>query len=257
MLLAVDVGNTQTVIGLFEDGVCRVHRRMATKPESTSDELRVLLRQLLELDALNEADIVGMALSSVVPELTATWCRAADGLGCEPLVVSPSKVPFLPITYDYPNEIGADRLADAVAAVNRYGAPVIVVDLGTATNIEVIDKDGAFVGGIIAPGVMASADALFAAAARLARVDLVAPEKPIGTNTRAAVQSGLVYGEVDRIDGLVRRVIGQLGYAAPVIATGGLAGMVAPLSTTVTAHDENLTLEGLHDIYEWNRKHAD
>ena len=143
MLLAVDVGNTQTVIGLFEDGVCRVHRRMATKPESTSDELRVLLRQLLELDALNEADIVGMALSSVVPELTATWCRAADGLGCEPLVVSPSKVPFLPITYDYPNEIGADRLADAVAAVNRYGAPVIVVDLGTATNIEVIDKDGA------------------------------------------------------------------------------------------------------------------
>ena len=161
MLLAVDVGNTQTVIGLFEDGVCRVHRRMATKPESTSDELRVLLRQLLELDALNEADIVGMALSSVVPELTATWCRAADGLGCEPLVVSPSKVPFLPITYDYPNEIGADRLADAVAAVNRHGAPVIVVDLGTATNIEVIDRDGAFVGGIIAPGVMASADALF------------------------------------------------------------------------------------------------
>lgn len=250
MLLTVDVGNTQTVIGLFEDAVCTVHWRIATAHESTADELHIELRQLLALEGLEEDVISDVVLSSVVPALTSTWCGVAASLGLEALVVSPAVVPFLPIKYEYPAEIGADRLADAVAAVASYGAPVTVVDLGTATNIEVIDADGAFVGGIIAPGLMASADALFSAAARLARVDLSEPPAPIGTSTRAAVQSGLVYGEVDRIDGLVRRVFGQLGYTTPVVATGGLAGRLAPLSSTITALDENLTLEGLRLIFE-------
>lgn len=256
MLLAVDVGNTQTVIGLFDGKACIVHWRIATNDESTADEVHIVLRQLLELASMPIGVIDAVALSSVVPALTSIWNEVASALGIQILTVSPQMVPFLPIKYDYPAEIGADRIADAVAAVETYGAPVVVVDLGTATNIEVIDADGAFVGGIIAPGLVASADALFSAAARLARVDLLEPPAAIGTNTRSAIQSGLVYGEVDRIDGLVRRVFAQLGYEAPVVGTGGLAGSLAPLSDTITAHDENLTLEGLRLIFEYHHAHA-
>ena len=153
---------------------------------------------------------------------------------------------------DYPNprEIGADRVADAVAAKELYGAPVIVVDFGTATNIEVVDKDGRFVGGIIAPGVETSATALFSHATKLGAIDLVDPKTAIGHNTEQAMQSGIVYGEADRVDGLVRRIFDQLGYETPVVATGGLASRVAALSRTITATNPELTLEGLRLVYD-------
>lgn len=255
MLLAVDIGNTQTVVGLFAERELAHHWRIATNSASTSDEIRVKLLALLRFAGLDEGYVDAACLASVVPELTEVWCRVIEAFGVEALVVRPDVVRDLSISYVNPSEIGADRLADAVAAIEQYGAPVVVVDLGTATNIEVIDREGRFLGGIIAPGLMRSADALFSAAARIARVNLVQPDQPIGTSTQTAVQSGLVYGEVDRIDGLVRRVFDQLGYEAPVVATGGIAYRLAPLSRTITVLDQELTLKGLRCIYE--RNHTD
>lgn len=253
MLLAVDVGNTQTVLGLFEGDMLARHWRIATDKTSTADELRVMISGLFALSPHADKDVDAIALSSVVPALTDCWVEIAHSLGLEPLVVTAKIDTGLAMHYENPAEIGADRLADAVAAIDRYGKPAIVVDLGTATNIEVIDAEGAFCGGIIAPGLVTSANALFDAAARLSRIDLEEPEHAIGSNTRMAVQSGLMYGEVARIDGLVRRVKDELGYDAPVIATGGLAARIASLSQTVTAVDENLTLWGLRLLFDRNR----
>jgi type III pantothenate kinase len=253
MLLATDVGNTQTVIGLFEGDRLLSSWRIATNSRSTTDELHVVVHQLFQLSRLDEGALDGLALASVVPELSTTWVSLAERMGLDLLVVTPEAVPFLPIRYDNPSEIGADRLADAVAARKHYGAPVVVVDLGTATNIEVIDAQGAFVGGIIAPGLLTSAEALFSGAARLARVDLKSPDAVIGTNTRAAVQSGLLFGEADRIDGLIGRIFDELGYTATVVGTGGLASRMLPLSRTIDRLDVNLTLEGLRLIYRHNR----
>ena len=249
MLLAVDVGNTQTVIGLFDKDVLGRHWRIATDKTSTSDELRVKLSNLLGFAGLGEDDVAGIALASVVPGLTDAWTGLARQIGHDPVVVSAALDLGLPIHYAQPSEIGADRLADAVACIARHGAPAIVVDLGTATNFEVIDEQGAFLGGVIAPGFMTSANALFDAAERLSRMEVETPEHVIGTSTRMAIQSGLVYGEVSRIDGLVRRIESELGYKATVVATGGLANRIAPLSDTIDAVDEDLTLWGLHHVY--------
>lgn len=253
MLLAVDVGNTQTVIGLFVGDQLSTHWRISTNHSDTADELHIKLRELLSLSGTSERDVKAMALSSVVPPLTGLW----DDVSCtvcgkKAIVADLAHVPWLDIAYETPGEIGADRIADAVAAIERYGAPVVVVDLGTATNIEVIDCDRRFLGGVIAPGFVTSSDALFEAASRIPRFDLIAPERVIGRSTRGAVQSGLVFGEVDRIDGLVRRIWDELGYRTSVIATGGLAHRLSSLSTTITTTDETLTLEGLQIIYQRN-----
>lgn len=252
MLLAIDVGNTQTVIGVY-DGE-RLHRmwRVATNKLHTADELRAKLMPLLTLEGIDLHSVRGAALASVVPQLTGAWRAAVRAmLGIEMLVCTAEAAgPLFPAEYANPHEIGADRVADAVAARTIYGAPVVVVDFGTATNIEVIDRAGNFVGGIIAPGVETSAAALFSRATRLAAIDLVDPHTAIGGNTEQAIQSGIVYGEADRVDGLVRRVFAQLGYEAPVVATGGLASRVAELSSTITATNPQLTLEGLRLICE-------
>ena len=252
LLLAIDIGNTQTVLGVY-DGRTLLHMwRLSTNKVETSDELLLKAMPLLESANIAAAELDGSIIASVVPSLTAAWKRALLSLlGCEPIVCSAETAGTLfDTTYPNPSEIGADRIADAVAARDRYGAPVIVVDLGTATNLEVIDAQGCFVGGIIAPGLETSAAALFAHATKLPTIDLVDPGSVIGKNTIHAMQSGIVYGEADRIDGFVRRVFAELGYETPVVATGGLATTMAPLCETVTHVNPELTLEGLRLIFE-------
>ncbi len=250
MLLSVDIGNTQTLLGLYAGAELCAHWRIATVSTDTDEEIMVKLRGLFELCDYGLDDVDDIAIASVVPLLTKLWQNVAEILiSTKVLVVGPDTDTGLPIHYSNPAEIGADRLADAVAAIAHYGAPVIVVDFGTATNIEVIDKGGAFVGGIIAPGLTTSAEALFRAAARLPKIDVAIPDTVIGTNTNEAVQSGLTFGEIDRIDGLIVRVFEQLGYEAPVIATGGLSSQVVGLSRMITATDDYLTLEGLRLLH--------
>ncbi|MDR3052756.1 MAG: type III pantothenate kinase [Coriobacteriales bacterium] len=251
MLLAVDVGNTQTVLGLYEGAQVRHTWRIATIQADTTDELLIRLRGLLALAGAGFDAVTDVAIASVVPPLTLQWRAVAKRLtNVVPLVVSGETDLGLTIDYSNPLEIGADRLADAVAAIALYGAPVVVVDFGTATNIEIVDKTGAFVGGIIAPGLATSAEALFSAAARLAKTSIEIPSAVIGKTTQQAVQSGLTYGEIDRIDGLIQRVFDELGYSAPVIATGGLSHRVTNLSKTITHVNDDLTLEGLRLIYQ-------
>lgn len=252
MLLAIDVGNTQTVLGVFEGEDLRFMWRMATNKCDTSDELRMKVRPLLDSEGVKAESVEGSIIASVVPALTAAWARALQRmLGTEPIMCSASAAGELfETTYGNPSEIGADRVADAVAARALYGSPVVVVDFGTATNLEVIDAQGRFVGGIIAPGLETSAAALFSHATKLPTIDLADPGSAIGKNTVHAMQAGIVYGEADRVDGFVRRVFSELGYEAAVVATGGLATTMAPLCATVTHVNPELTLEGLRLIYE-------
>ena len=259
-LLVVDVGNTQTVIGVYEGSDLTLDWRVATEKSHTADEIRAKLASLFFADGFDACSVVGLSLSSVVPRLTAAWSKVArDMFGVEALLCTAAQAGDLFDTdYPRPEEIGADRVADSVAARALYGQPVVVVDFGTATNIEIIDKQGRFVGGIIAPGVETSAQALFSRATRLADTALVAPPKVIGRSTDQAIQSGIVFGEADRVDGLLRRVYAQLGYKAPAVATGGLASTISQYSTEITEINPTLTLEGLRLIFERNeRSNAD
>ena len=251
-LLAIDVGNTQTVLGIYDGEVLLHMWRVATNKADTSDELRLKLLPLLASEQLATHDLDGAALASVVPALTVAWKMAIERmLGVPPLICTAETArPLFQTDYRNPSEIGADRVADAVAAKALYGAPVVVVDFGTATNIEVVDCDGKFAGGVIAPGMETSALALFQRATKLAGTELADPHTAIGGNTVQAIQAGIVYGEADKVDGLVRRIFAQLGYETPVIATGGLAHRVATLSSTITCVNSELTLEGLRLIYE-------
>jgi type III pantothenate kinase len=254
VLFAVDVGNTQSVLGLFADENLVSHWRISTNSALTGDELRVKVLGLLNLDGYSWDDIDHVIVSSVVPRLTAEWEEVARrGCGCEAMVVGPGLKTGMPIRYDNPHEVGADRIVNGVAAFERLGGPLVVVDFGTATTIDVIAEDGAYLGGAIAPGVETSAEALFSKAARLSKVDLDAPTHVIGTNTRASVQAGLLLGEAAMVDGLVRKVWTELGGETPVIATGGLADRMGPLCDTIGHVDLDLTLEGLRIIYGRNR----
>jgi type III pantothenate kinase len=253
VLLAVDVGNTQTVLGLFEGAELDGHWRVSTHASLSADELRVQVGSLLALDARTWADVDRVVLCSVVPRLTLAWDDVArDACGCEVLTVGPGIKTGMPIHYDNPHEVGADRIVNGVAALASHGGPVVVVDFGTATTLDVISRDGAYLGGAIAPGVETSAEALFAKAARLSKVDLEPPAKVIGTNTRESVQAGLMLGEAAMVDGLVRRIWLELGEVAPVVATGGLAPRMAPLCETVELVDVDLTLRGLKIISDLN-----
>jgi type III pantothenate kinase len=253
VLFAVDVGNTQSVLGLFEGAELVGHWRISTNAALTGDELRVKVAGLLALSGFSWDDVDQVILASVVPRLTAAWEEvAAEGCACDTMVVGPGLKTGMPIRYDNPHEVGADRIVNGVAAFERFGGPVVVVDFGTATTIDVIAEDGAYMGGAIAPGVETSAEALFSKAARLSKVDLEAPTKVIGTNTRASVQAGLMLGEAAMVDGLVRRVFDELGAKAPVIATGGLAERMGPICETIEYVDLDLTLEGLRIIYDRN-----
>lgn len=250
MLLTIDIGNTQTGVGLYSGSKLVCMWRLNTNLRDTADEIRVKLMSLLAQEGFGDIDVKLASLASVVPQLTESWCSAlSDGLNAEIIVcTSETASGLFKCKYPRPQEIGADRVADAVAAKVLYGAPVVVVDLGTATNIEVIDADGFFIGGIIAPGVQTSAQALFSRASRLSDIDLVAPNNPIGISTETAIQSGVVFGEADRIDGLVRRIFKQLGYETQVIATGGLSSLISAYSSSITNVNPVLTIEGLRFI---------
>ena len=250
MLLAIDIGNTHTVIGVYAGDSLRAMWRIATNRKAAADELRIVFSTLFSLEGLDLSQVRASAVASVVPQLTKAWMQAIkDATGALSLVCNAETAAGL-FDADYPNprEIGADRVADAVAARALYGAPVVVVDFGTATNIEVVDRDGRFRGGVIAPGVQTSANALFTHGAQLPDIALVAPPAVIGTNTVEAIQSGIMLGEADRVDGLVRRIFDQLGYSAKVIATGGLAPVVERYSSTIDEVNTELTLEGDNEI---------
>jgi type III pantothenate kinase len=248
MLLSVDVGNTQTALGLYSEGMLTDHWRLATERSSTADELGVLLGGLLELDSVD-----GICLASTVPVLVREWELLASKWAAAPiLVVGPGVKTGIPIRYDDPREVGPDRIVNSVAAKDRYGAPVIVVDFGTSTNFDVVSPAGEYVGGVIAPGIEVSMEALFARAARLVKVDYATPPGVIGKTTVGGLQSGLVYGFAGQVDGIVGRIREELGADAPAIATGGLADLVAPHSRTIERVDPFLTLDGLRLVWELN-----
>ena len=249
MLLAVDVGNTQTVFGLYEGEELGERWRIATEARRTGDELGALLTDFLELKALD-----GICLASTVPRLTREYEYLAARWAKAPLlVVGPGVSTGIAIHYDDPREIGPDRIANAVAAKERFGPPVIVVDFGTSTNFDCVTPKGEYLGGVLAPGLQISAEALFTRAAKLSRVEIAKPPRVVGRNTVHAMQSGIVYGYVGLVDGLVDRILAELGYPCAVIATGGLASLIAPLSRTITAVDDELTLIGLRILYDRNR----
>ena len=249
MLLAVDVGNTQSVLGLYLAAELGEHWRVATERSTTADELGVLLSGLLDLDAID-----GICLAASVPVLVREWETFADKWAHAPLlVVGPGSKTGIAIRYDDPRELGADRIVNAVAAKKRYGAPVIVVDFGTSTNFDVVSPEGEYVGGVIAPGIEISMEALFARAARLVKVDYSAPATVIGKTTVGGLQSGLVYGFAGQVDGIVGRIREELGADdARAIATGGLADLVAPHARTIERVDPFLTLDGLRMVWELN-----
>jgi type III pantothenate kinase len=253
VLLAVDVGNTQTMLGLYQGDGLAESWRVATEAERTGDEIAALVARLLELSDLGFEDLTGVVLSSTVPHLVRSYQELADRYAEAPLLVlGPGVKTGIPILYDDPREVGPDRIANAVAAREHYGAPCIVVDFGTSTNFDAVSTAGEYVGGVLAPGVEISMDALFLRAARLTKVDFVAPETVIGKTTASALQSGLVYGFAGQVDGIVRRMREELSDTAPAIATGGLVDLIAPHSETIERVDPLLTLEGLRLVWHRN-----
>jgi type III pantothenate kinase len=249
VLLAVDVGNTQTVFGLFDDSTLAEHWRVATEASRTGDELGALIGRFVDLSRID-----GICLSSTVPALIREYEVFAERWAKAPLLVmGPGVRTGIPLRYDDPREVGPDRIANAVAAKERYGAPCIVVDFGTSTNFDVVSPDGEYVGGVLAPGIETSMEALFQRAARLVKVDFVDPPSAIGRTTQTALQSGLVFGFAGQVDGIVTAIRKELGVDARVVATGGLADLIAPHSGTIETIDPLLTLEGLRLVWELNR----
>jgi type III pantothenate kinase len=272
MLLALDVGNTNTVLGLYrldvpapapgassatrpEDQREQVaHWRVTTHRTQTSDEYGVLFVNLFNMHGLSVDKVTHIIISSVVPPVESTLRRVCEKyFHLEPLFVEPGIKTGMPVLVDNPTELGADRLANAIAAFERYGGPCIVVDFGTATTFDVISAKGEYLGGAISPGLGISADALFARAARLGRVDIRRPQKVIGTNTVAHLQSGLYYGYIGLVDGIIERMIKEIGTEVRVIATGGLARQISGDSRYIAQIDDMLTLDGLRILFERNR----
>ena len=253
MLLAIEVGNTETTIGMFDRDRLAQHWRVSTVAARTADEHALMLSGFLDLEGLGFGSVSGVAVSSVVPRLTQTLRdMARRHLATEPVVVGPGIRTGLPILTDNPREVGADRVVNAVAAFSAYGGPAIVVDFGTATTFDAVSERGELLGVAIAPGIQISVNALADYTAQLGRVELVRPRAAIGRNTVESMQAGIILGTAGEVDGIVRAMTAELGGRATVIATGGLAGVMLDVCATLAHHDPWLTLRGLRMVYDLN-----
>lgn len=253
MLLVIDVGNTHTVLGLYEGETLVRHFRVESAKERTIDEYHVLLASLVQVAGVQADEIQDSILASVVPALSDTFAHAVRlAFGHQVLVVGPGIKTGMPILYENPREVGADRIVNAIAAYEHARGAVIVVDFGTATTFDVVSRRGEYLGGVIAPGVMVSAEALFSRAAKLPRTEIAKPSRALGRNTIHSMQSGIIFGYVGLVDGMVHRLKRELGYPAQVLATGGLAELIEEESETIDAVEPFLTLEGLRILYERN-----
>lgn len=254
MLLVLDVGNTNIVLGVYR-GEELIHSwRISTNKHKTADEYGIQIRVLFLYADIDYKNIKAVVLSSVVPPIMPALERMAEKyFGVKPLVVGPGVKTSMPIKYDNPKEVGADRIVNAIAAIEMYGGPLIIVDFGTATTFCAISGQGEYLGGAIAPGVGISTEALVAKAAKLPRIELVKPKTVIGKTTVSSMQSGIFYGFVGQVDGIVNRIKEEMGTEAKVVATGGLAELISRESSTIDLVNPNLTLEGLRIIYERNR----
>jgi type III pantothenate kinase len=259
MLLVIDVGNTQTVFGVYDAAQLKAHFRLSSDRERTADEFAALFANLLAVKGFDRSQFSHAALASVVPPLTDVLRRmCTESLGVTPLVVGPGIKTGIAILYDNPREVGADRIVNALAGFERFRHEpegphgVIIVDFGTATTFDVVSPRGEYLGGAIAPGIAISADALFQRASKLPRVDLSVPTAAVGKNTVQSMQSGILFGYAALVDGMIGRLSAELDYAPRVIATGGLAGTIAGLCTRIEAVEEFLTLDGLRLLHERN-----
>ncbi len=254
MFLAIDVGNTHVMLGVYQEDKIKVYWRLATRRDSTEDELGMIVKNLLQNSNLSMAEIDQIAISSVVPPLMYSLDRMARKyFELEPLIIGPGIKTGLNIVTDNPREVGADRIVNAVAALKLYGGPLVIVDFGTATTYCAISGEGDYLGGVIAPGIGISMEALFEKAAKLPRVEIVRPPKVIGKDTITSMQSGIVFGFVGQVDGIVRRISTELGGDPFVVATGGFASLIARESETIKEVNALLTLEGLRLISKLNK----
>lgn len=254
MILVIDVGNTNIVLGVFEGKKLVQSWRIATNKDKTSDEYGIQIKVLFKYSKIKSEKIEAVVISSVVPPVTpALESMSVKYFGIRPLIVGPGVKTSMPIRYDNPKEVGADRIVNAVAAFELYGGPLIIVDFGTATTFDAISKDGEYLGGAIAPGIGISTEALYTRAAKLPRVELLKPSKVIGKNTVASMQSGIIYGFVGQTDGIVARMKKEIDGEPLVVATGGLAALISKESGNVDKVNADLTLEGLRIIYERNK----
>ena len=255
MLLVIDIGNTNIVIGLYEGDELANHWRLQTNTRKTEDEYGVLMRQLFETGGTASKCIDGAILASVVPPMQSMFVSLVKRyFGVDPLVVGPGIKTGMPILYENPREVGADRIVNAIAAFTRTAGPTIVVDFGTATTFDGISGKGEYLGGAICPGVTISADALYQRASKLPRVDVAAPNEVIGRNTVASMQAGIVFGYVSMVDGMIERFTSEYGEPMQAIATGGLGGLFAQHCNGIDAYDADLTLAGLKILWERNSR---
>lgn len=255
MIFVFDIGNTNTVLGVFESDKLKYEWRIKTDRHMTEDEFAVMIKTLFDFKGIRFSDIEGVIISSVVPPVMAAldyFCKNYFGLA--PLVIGRDAVhDHLKMRYPYPNEIGADRIVNAVGAISLYKTPLIIIDFGTATTFCYVDEDQAYYGGIIAPGIKISMDALYSKASKLPKIEIEKPNNIIGQSTVEAMQSGVYYGYVAQVDGMVKKIKEQMGGHPTVIATGGLAPLIAEGSDTIEHIEEHLTLKGLYLIYQKNK----
>ena len=259
VLLVVDIGNTNTSLGIFDyggsEGSLAQHWRISTHREQTSDELSIIIHSLFEQEARGANQVTQIIISSVVPPLMPVWERACSKLfGRPPQMVGPGMKTGMPLRYENPREVGADRIVNAVAAFEMFSGPVLAVDFGTATTFDVVSQAGEYLGGVICPGIHISMEALFERTSKLHRVEIARPKSVIGKTTTGALQSGLLYGYAGMVDAMVNRIRAELGDPARCIATGGLARRIAEESETISQVVPFLTLEGLRILYEKNRQ---
>lgn len=253
MILVVDVGNTNIVLGLYAGKQLTHHWRLSTNRSATVDEYGVLITNLFQIAGVTASQIAGVILSSVVPPIMNIMeSLFVKYVGREAMIVGPGIKTGLNIRYENPKDVGADRIVNAVAGIEQYGTPLVVVDFGTATTFDYIDPSGAYIGGAIVPGIGISAEALYQRAAKLPRIELAKPRTVIGRNTVAAMQAGIIFGYAGQVDGIVRRIGKEFGVQPRVVATGGLAELIADESETIELVDPLLTLEGLRLVYERN-----